>query len=148
MHAVVYIEIDYFEMTMGCYYDVRCCKNHLKYSVKLMQKHRKYGKKLFVVFGLVKMCHSDDLIDGKILFRLSRKCAPENNVKFGLNKQILFDGKEYAVKNSCRLLPEPINGLPEPFISSGSNRHQFLAVKRIRLFTPNFKLIFFVRIFD
>ena len=21
---------DYIEMTMGCYYDVKCCKNHLK----------------------------------------------------------------------------------------------------------------------
>ena len=24
------IVVDYIEMTMGCYYDVRCCKNHLK----------------------------------------------------------------------------------------------------------------------
>ena len=26
------IEVDDIEMTMGCYYDVRCIKNHLKYS--------------------------------------------------------------------------------------------------------------------
>ena len=24
------IVVDYIEMTMGCYYDIRCCKNHLK----------------------------------------------------------------------------------------------------------------------
>ena len=24
------IVVDYIEMTMGCYYDVKCCKNHLK----------------------------------------------------------------------------------------------------------------------
>ena len=29
-NAVVYTEVDYIEMTMGCYYDVRCYKNYLK----------------------------------------------------------------------------------------------------------------------
>ena len=56
------------------------------------------------------MGHFDNLIGGKVLSRFSRKCAPEINVKFGVNKRILFDGKEWAVKNSCRLLPELING--------------------------------------
>ena len=45
------------------------------------------------------MGHSDDLIGGKILFCFSQKCAPEIIVKFGVNKRLLFDGKEWAVKN-------------------------------------------------
>ena len=56
-----------------------------------MQKYRKYGKFL-VVFWLDKMCHFDNLIGGKILFRFSRKYAQKSNVKFGVNKRILFDG--------------------------------------------------------
>ena len=45
------------------------------------------------------MGHSDNLIGGKILFRFSRECAPEINVKFGVNKRIVFDGQEWAIKN-------------------------------------------------
>ena len=43
---------------------------------------------------LVKMGHSDDLVGRKILFHFSRKCAPEINVKSGVNKQIFFDGNK------------------------------------------------------
>ena len=39
-----------------------------------MQKYRKYGKFL-VVFWLDKMCHFDNLIGGKLLFRFSRNIA-------------------------------------------------------------------------
>ena len=48
------------------------------------------------------MGHSDDLIGGKILFRFSRKCAPEIHVKFGVNKRIFFDGKEQYL--NCKIL--------------------------------------------
>ena len=42
------------------------------------------------------MGHSDDLIGGKVLFRFSWKCAPEINVKLGVNERILFDSKEIS----------------------------------------------------
>ena len=51
-----------------------------------MQKYRKS----LVVFWLDKMCHFDNLIGGKILFRFNRKYAQKTNVKFGVNKWILF----------------------------------------------------------
>ena len=38
------------------------------------------------------MCHFDNLIGGKILFRFSRKYAQKIKVKFGVNKRIPFDG--------------------------------------------------------
>ena len=59
--------------------------------MKFMQKYRKYGKFLVVVW-LDKMCHFDNLIGRKILFCFSRKYAQKSNVKFGVNKRILFDG--------------------------------------------------------
>ena len=40
------------------------------------------------------MGHSDDLIIGKILIRFRRKSEKKINVKFGVNKRIIFDGKE------------------------------------------------------
>ena len=45
---------------------------------------------------LVKSCHFDNLIGEKVLFCFSRKCAQEINVKFGVNKRILFGGKDWA----------------------------------------------------
>ena len=53
-----------------------------------MQKYRK-----FLAFWLVKICQFDNFIGGKILFRFSGKRAQKINVKFGVNKRILFDGK-------------------------------------------------------
>ena len=50
------------------------------------------------------MGHSDDLIGGKILFCFSRNRAPEINVKLGVNKQILFDGKELPTKRKTNLI--------------------------------------------
>ena len=37
------------------------------------------------------MYHFDNLIGEKILLRFSRKYAQKTNVKFGVNKRILFD---------------------------------------------------------
>ena len=54
-----------------------------------MQKYRKF----LVVLWLVQIGHFGNLIGGKILFRFSQKCE-KINVKFGVNKRILFDGKE------------------------------------------------------
>ena len=44
-----------------------------------MQKY----KKLLAVLRSIKLCHFDNLIGGKLLFRCSRKCAQEINEKFG-----------------------------------------------------------------
>ena len=42
--------VDYIEMTMGCYYDVRCCKNHLKlYKVYAkIQKIWKISRRILI----------------------------------------------------------------------------------------------------
>ena len=58
-----------------------------------MQKYRKY-RKLIVVLWLVKIGHSGNLIGGEILFRFRRKSEKKINVKFGVNKRILSDGRE------------------------------------------------------
>ena len=40
----------------------------------------------------------------KKLFCFSRKCAPEINVKFGVNKEMLFDGKKLTTKRKTNLI--------------------------------------------
>ena len=52
----------------------------------------KYRKFLFA-FLLVKICHFGNLIGGKMLFRFFPRCAQEINVKFRVNKRIIFEGK-------------------------------------------------------
>ena len=55
-----------------------------------MRKYRKF-------FYRNMIGHFGNLIGRKVLFRFSQKCAQKKkkiNVKFGVNKQILFDGKE------------------------------------------------------
>ena len=92
---MVYIEVDYIEMTMSGYYKARCYKNHQK-SIKLMQKYTKF----LVAFWLVKIWYFGNLIGGKILCRCSRKCAKKINMKFGVNTVNEFFLTE---KNSCKV---------------------------------------------